>query len=202
MVAGAVALSGLAPAPDAAAQSGTTKPMDGSTYRVQLQDVRTHVDEVHDGTRRILDRLRAMDARISPSDYAPARVELVVENEMSAALTLVGVTVLLDKEVVYERTDATGELAAMRTVPVYTGAMTPGDHALVTVLHYEGSGAVLPYMRGYKFELRESRVFTATGGRTTTVAARAYERGDVTTPFVQRPSLAWVERSRPTEHAH
>ncbi|MEO8800268.1 MAG: hypothetical protein ABI551_20415, partial [Polyangiaceae bacterium] len=53
---------------------------------------------------------------------------------------------------------------------------------------------VFTYLRGYKFEVKSSHSFTATEGKTIQVIATALEKGGVTTPLEQRPSIQWNEK--------
>jgi hypothetical protein len=61
------------------------------------------------------------------------------------------------------------------------------------ILDFRGNGAVLTYLSGYRFEVRSRHAITVAGGKTTTLAITAFERGNVTTPFEQRPAVMWSQ---------
>jgi hypothetical protein len=66
--------------------------------------------------------------------------------------------------------------------------------AAVAALAFAGNGAILPYLRAYRFEVTDRRRCVVSEGHPTTVTIGAYERGDVTTPFEQRPAITWEMR--------
>ena len=71
-----------------------------------------------------------------------------------------------------------------------SGAVPPGDHTLQVVVRLQGHGyGVFSYLRGYKFDVKSSHSFTITEGKTITLDAIAWEKGDVTTPLEQRPNV-------------
>ncbi len=76
--------------------------------------------------------------------------------------------------------------------------MPPGDHTIQVALSFQGNGyGVFSYLRGYKFDVKSSHAFTAIEGKTLTVTATAYEKGGVTTPLEQRPTIEWQEKLQP-----
>ena len=50
------------------------------------------------------------------------------------------------------------------------------------------------YLRGYRFEVKSSHSFTVTEGKTIQLEAVAWEKGGVTTPLEQRPTIRYVEK--------
>jgi hypothetical protein len=65
-------------------------------------------------------------------------------------------------------------------------------------LTFQGNGyGVFSYLRGYKFEVKSSHTFTAVEGKALTVTATAFEKGGVTTPLEQRPTVEWHEKVLP-----
>ncbi|MGH7434403.1 MAG: hypothetical protein ACRENE_01880, partial [Polyangiaceae bacterium] len=47
------------------------------------------------------------------------------------------------------------------------------------------------------FELKSSHSFTAMEGKSLTITATAFEKGGVTTPLEQRPTMEWHEKVEP-----
>ena len=89
-------------------------------------------------------------------------------------------------------------LADQKNIPIYTGTMPPGDHTIQVALTFQGNGyGVFSYLRGYKFEVKSSHSFTAVEGKALTVTATAFEKGGVTTPLEQRPTIEWHEKVLP-----
>lgn len=83
-----------------------------------------------------------------------------------------------------------GALGDLRAVTAFHGMVTAGDHTVRVEARLTGNGAVLPYMRAYRFEVKDAGHFTAVEGRPSSITLGVYERGDVTTPFEQRPAIA------------
>jgi hypothetical protein len=171
------------------------KPMDGSTYAVRLRDLEASVDELKDRIRRSHTRLALLSDTILSGGAAGSRAEIGVENEMSSAFRLTKALIVLDGAVQYNRSDESGALADQKSIPVFSGSVPPGDHTLQVVLSFQGNGyGVFSYLRSYHWDLKSSHSFTAVEGKTLTLTATALEKGGVTTPLDQRPSVEWKEK--------
>ncbi len=169
--------------------------MDGATYAVRLRDLEASVDELKDRIRRSHTRLALLSDTILSGGAAGSRAEISVDNEMSSAFRLTKALVVLDGAVQYNRTDESGALADQKSIPVFSGSVPPGDHTLQVVLSFQGNGyGVFSYLRSYHWDLKSSHGFTAVEGKTLTLTATALEKGGVTTPLDQRPSVEWREK--------
>jgi hypothetical protein len=176
----------------AAAQNGSTPPApkDGGTYQVRMQDLKERIDELKEQVRRMEQRAKLL-ADSTPSAVGPVEADIDVRDLTTSAYMLTSVHVWLDDQLVYVRTDEGGALGDLRAVTAFHGSIAPGEHTVRIDARLSGNGSMLPYMRAYRFEVRDERRFVATEGRPAHVTIRAYERGDVTTPFEQRPAIAW-----------
>ena len=169
--------------------------MDGATYAVRLRDLEARVDELKDQIRRSHTRLALLSDTILSGGAAGSRSEVGFQNEMSSAFRLTRALFVIDGTVQYNRQDETGALADQKEIPIFSGSVPPGDHTVQVVLNFQGNGyGVFTYLRGYKFEVKSSHSFTAVEGKTLTLTATALEKGGVTTPLEQRPSIEWHEK--------
>jgi hypothetical protein len=190
-------------APPVVSVDMTSKPppdqaMNGATYSVRLRDLEQRVDELKDQIRRSHTRLALLSDTIVGGGAAGSRAEVEFENEMSNAFELTRALFVIDGQVQYNRQDDTGALADQKDIPIYTGTMPPGDHTIQVALTFQGNGyGVFSYLRGYKFEVKSSHSFTAVEGKALTVTATAFEKGGVTTPLEQRPTIEWHEKVMP-----
>lgn len=185
----------------AAAGSGPAIPipekpaMDGATYSVRLRDLEARVDELKDQIRRSHTRLALLSDTILSGGAAGSRAEVLFKNEMSSAFKLTRALFVVDGAVQYNRTDESGALADQKEIPIFQGSMPPGDHTVQVVLNFQGNGyGVFTYLRGYKFEVKSAHSFTAVEGKTLALVATALEKGGVTTPLEQRPTIEWGEK--------
>jgi len=197
-VATGAASAGAAAAP---AGSGPAVPipekpaMDGATYSVRLRDLEARVDELKDQIRRSHTRLALLSDTILSGGAAGSRAEVVFKNEMSSAFRLTRALFVVDGAVQYNRQDDTGALADQKEIPIFNGSMPPGDHTVQVILNFQGNGyGVFTYLRGYKFEVKSAHSFTAVEGKTLALIATALEKGGVTTPLEQRPTIEWGEK--------
>lgn len=169
--------------------------MDGATYSVRLRDLEARVDELKDQIRRSHTRLALLSDTILSGGAAGSRSEVVFHNEMSSAFRLTKALVVIDGAVQYNRSDETGALADQKEIPIFNGSIQPGDHTVQVVLNFQGNGfGVFTYLRGYKFEVKSAHSFTAVEGKTVSLTATALEKGGVTTPLEQRPTVEWNEK--------
>jgi len=169
--------------------------MDGQTYAVRLRDLEARVDELKDQIGRSHRRLALLSDTIMTQGAGGSRSEIAFHNEMSSAFKLTRALVTLDGAVQYNRQDDTGALADQKDIPIFSGSVPAGDHTVSVVLNFQGNGyGVFTYLRGYKFEVKSAHSFTAVEGKTMTVDATALEKGGVTTPLEQRPTIDWHEK--------
>ncbi len=169
--------------------------MDGATYTVRLRDLEARIDELKDQIRRSHTRLALLSDTILSGGAAGSRAEVVFRNEMSSAFRLTRALFVVDGAVQYNRQDDTGALADQKEIPIFSGSMPPGDHTVQVILNFQGNGyGVFTYLRGYKFEVKSAHSFTAIEGKTLSLVATALEKGGVTTPLEQRPTIEWSEK--------
>jgi hypothetical protein len=194
----------VAAAPPAAAVhvDMNAKPADpglnGATYAVRLRDLEQRVDELKDQIRRSHTRLAMISDTILSGGAAGSRAEVDFKDEMSSAFLLTHALFVIDNQVQYNKQDDSGTLADQKEIPIYTGSVPPGDHTIQVALTFQGNGyGVFSYLRGYKFEVKSSHSFTAVEGKALTVTATAFEKGGVTTPLEQRPTIEWHESLKP-----
>ena len=172
--------------------------MNGATYSVRLRDLEQRVDELKDQIRRSHTRLALLSDTIVGGGAAGSRAEVEFANEMSNAFELTRALFVIDGQVQYNRQDDSGALADQKDIPIFTGTMPPGDHTIQVALTFQGNGyGVFSYLRGYKFEVKSSHSFTAVEGKSLSVTATAFEKGGVTTPLEQRPTIEWHEKVLP-----
>ncbi len=172
--------------------------MDGPTYAVRLRDLEARVDELKDQIRRSHTRLALLSDTIMSGGASGSRAEVAFDNEMSNAFRLVRALFVIDGTVQYNRQDETGALADQKNIPIFSGSVPPGDHTVQVLLSFQGNGyGVFTYLKGYHFEVKSSHSFTSVEGRTLTLTATALEKGGVTTPLEQRPSIEWHEKVGP-----
>ena len=145
--------------------------------------------------RRSHTRLSLLTDTILSGGLAGSRSEIRFQNDMSAAFRLVRALFVLDGAVQYNKSDDTGALAEQTEIPIFSGSIPPGDHTVQTLLQFQGSGyGVFSYLKGYKFEVRNSHSFTAVEGKTLALQIIAYEKGGVTTPLEERPAVRFNEK--------
>jgi hypothetical protein len=114
---------------------------------------------------------------------------------MSSAFRLIQALVVVDGAVQYNRSDDSGALADQKEIPIFNGSIPPGDHTVQVKLKFQGNGyGVFTYLRGYKFDVQSAHQWTAVEGKTIGLVATALEKGGVTTPLEQRPTVEWQEK--------
>jgi hypothetical protein len=191
----AAAAAAAAPAAAGAPATAGAPPMDGATYAVRLRDLEQRIDELKGQIRRSHTRLSLLSDTILSGGGAGSRAVIRFSNELSSAFRVTRVLVVLDGAVQYNKTDQSGALAEQVEIPIFNGAIPPGDHTLQVLVNLQGNGfGVFSYLRGYRFEVRSSHSFTAVEGKTINLQAVAYEKGGVTTPLEERPAIRYVEK--------
>jgi hypothetical protein len=163
---------------------------------VRLRDLEQRIDELKEQIRRSHTRLSLLSDTILSGGVGGARAEISFRNDISNAFRLTGAVFVLDGVVQYNKQDdsESGLLASQKEIPIFSGAIPPGDHTLQVVLKLHGYGyGVFSYLRSYKFDVKSSHAFTITEGKTVGLEVIAWEKGDVTTPLEQRPAIRFTE---------
>ncbi|GAC1520806.1 MAG: hypothetical protein NVS3B10_21960 [Polyangiales bacterium] len=169
--------------------------MDGATYAVRLRDLEQRINELKEAIRRSHTRLALLSESILSGITAAARAEVVFENDMSSAFRLKRIVALYDGAPLATKTDEGEQVGDQKEIPLYAELVQPGDHTLQVLLEYQGNGyGIFSYLKGYKFEVRSSRSFTAIEGKTVQLRVVGYEQGGPTTPLEERPAVRYVER--------
>jgi len=169
--------------------------MDGQTYGVRLRDLEQKIDELKEQIRRSHTRLSLLSDTILSGGGGGARAIIKYKNELSDAFIVTRALFVLDGAVQYNKSDSNGALSDQPEIPIFNGAIPPGDHTLQVLINLQGHGyGVFSYLRGYKFEVRSNHSFTAVEGKTVTLDAVSYEKGSVTTPIEERPAVRYNEK--------
>ena len=172
-------------------------PLDGATYAVRLRDLEAKVDDLKEQIRRSHTRLSLMSDTILSGGVGGARAAILFQNDMSGAFRLTRALFVLDGVVQYNKQDDSGVLSSQKQIPIFKGAIAPGDHTLQVLLRLRGHGyGVFSYLRGYQFEVKQSHSFSVTEGKEMAVDVIAWEKGGVTTPLEQRPAVRYLEHLR------
>lgn len=172
-------------------------PLDGATYAVRLRDLEAKVDDLKEQIRRSHTRLSLLSDTILSGGVGGARASILFQNDMSGAFRLTRALFVLDGVVQYNKQDDSGVLSSQKQIPIFKGAIAPGDHTLQVLLRLRGHGyGVFSYLRGYQFEVKQSHSFSVTEGKEMAVDVIAWEKGGVTTPLEQRPAVRYLEHLR------
>ena len=170
--------------------------MDQATYSVRLRDLEQRINELKEQIRRSHTRLALLSESILSGITAAAKAEVVFENEMSSAFRLKRIVALYDGAPLATKTDEKDNIGEMKEVPLYNELVQPGDHTVQVLIEYQGNGyGIFSYLKGYKFEVRSSRSFTAIEGKTIQLRVIGYEQGGPTTPIEEKPAVRFVEKT-------
>lgn len=184
-----------APAAGGGLATGTTGTMDQATYSVRLRDLEQRINELKEQIRRSHTRLALLSESILSGITAAAKAEVVFENEMSTAFRLKRIVALYDGSPLATKTDEKDNIGDMKEIPLYNELVQPGDHTLQVLIEYQGNGyGIFSYLKGYKFEVRSSRSFTAIEGKTIQLRVIGYEQGGPTTPIEEKPAVRFTEK--------
>ena len=187
--------STASPATSGTMATGAPTTMDGATYSVRLRDLEQRINELKEAIRRSHTRLALLSESILSGITAAARAEVVFENDMSSAFRLKRIVALYDGAPLATKIDDRDGIGDQKEIPLYAELVQPGDHTLQVLLEYQGNGyGIFSYLKGYKFEVRSSRSFTAIEGKTIQLRVVGYEQGGPTTPLEERPAVRYIEK--------
>jgi len=191
---GAVPSADSTPAPAAAPGATGDAAADTGTYTVRLRDLEDRVNRLKEQIFRSKARLSLLAESVLDKKIAGARATISFRNEMGTSFRLNKAVFLLDGGPVFNKSDQSGSLADREKIELFEGPVTPGEHTLSVVLHYQGHGyGIFSYLKGYAFKTRSSYTFTVNEGKSIEVEIVGFEKGDPTTPLEERPAVRYIE---------
>lgn len=158
-------------------------------YEVRLRSLQEQVDDLKGRVFDSKTRLMILGEQILNNLIAEARAVIVHGNEASSMLTLEEVLYFLDNQKIYYQSNREGVLDSQREFPIFEGSISPGNHVLSVEMVYRGNGKIFTYLSGYVFRVKSAFPFFAAKGYETRVRAVGFEKGGLTTPLEERPSV-------------
>ncbi len=178
------------------AQPGAA-PLSEAPYAVRLADLEKRVEERKASFRRRQTRDALARDSASHGGFG-SRFTVHFDSALSRLFVVTGVHCVLDGAVQYDKTDPTGALGDPAGIPMFNGALPPGDHVVQVVIELQGSVlGPFSYLRGYRFQVRSTYAFTALDGKMVDIEASAQESGNLITPFEQRPAVRYTAKFAP-----
>jgi len=192
MVSGARAQEPPPPQPEAGPPAAGVPGAPG--YEVRLKSLRERVDDLKGRVFDSKTRLMILGEQILNNLIAEARIVITHVNDASSMLTLEEALYFLDNQRIYYQMNQEGSLDKSKEFPIFEGSISPGNHILSVELVYRGNGKVFTYLSGYVFRVKSTFNFFASKGFETRVRSIGYEKGGLTTPLQDRPSVRFEVR--------
>lgn len=188
---GVRAQEGPTPPPETPPAAGQPQPAPATQggYEVRLKSLREQVDDLKGRVFDSKTRLMILGEQILNNLIAEARAVIVHQNDASSMLTLEEVLYFLDNQKIYYQSNREGTLDTQREFAIFDGSISPGNHVLSVELVYRGNGKVFTYLSGYVFRVKSAFNFFAAKGYETRVRSVGFEKGGLTTPLEERPSV-------------
>lgn len=167
----------------------------GASYTVRLHDLERRVNELKEQIFRSKARLNLLKETVLHGVIAGSRALITHRNEMGSTYTLIKLVYALDGAEIYAKSDDNGHIADSQEFEIFNGSIVPGNHTLSVLMVYQGNGyGVFSYLKGYKFNVRDSHTFAAAEGKQTQLKVVGYEKGNpITTDPKDRPAVDFRE---------
>ncbi len=184
-----------APAPAAVTASAVPAPSSGASYTVRLHDLERRVNELKEQIFRSKARLNLLKETVLHGVIAGSRALITHRNEMGSTYTLIKLVYALDGAEIFAKSDENGHIADTQEFEIFNGNIVPGNHTLSVLMVYQGNGyGVFSYLKGYKFNVKDSHTFAAAEGKQTQLKVVGYEKGNpITTDPKDRPAVDFRE---------
>ncbi|MCG3173482.1 MAG: hypothetical protein GMKNLPBB_01679 [Myxococcota bacterium] len=160
-------------------------------YNVRLKDLEEKVNDLKEKVFRSKARLSQLASTVIVGSITGPKVQIMVNNEMGGSFILQQLKVTMDGTPILTKTiEDDPSLPEKNELEVLNERVAPGNHTLEVVAIYQGNGrGLFSYMDGYRFTVPGKYVFSAQEGQQTVVKAVAYEKGGITTPLTERPTI-------------
>jgi hypothetical protein len=189
-----------APAPAAPAGDGSAAaPAAVDPNSVKPEDMPTAVRmrRLEQKTQALKERAWQLKARVQMlkeqvlGGGVGAQAVITHANDMSSAFHLTSLVYSLDGTQVLDRNENTSpDLYKVKSVDVFTGPISPGNHNISAVAVYRGHGyGLFEYMSKYTFTAKGTNQFTTDEGKISKVECKGYEKGGANTPMQNKPAI-------------
>jgi hypothetical protein len=160
-----------------------------------LHDLEQRVNELKEQIFRSKARLSLLKETVLHGVVAGARAVITHRNEMGSLYTPVRYAFAIDGQEVYSKSDESGKLRDQKEIEIFNGSIAPGNHTMSVNMVYQGNGyGVFSYLKGYKFNVHDSRTFTAPEGKQLQMKIVNFEKGNpITTDPKDRPAVDFRE---------
>jgi hypothetical protein len=181
------------PPPEAGAATSVPAPLEPvqvGDSAARLRDLERRVVQLKEQVFRSKARLNLLKETVMHGTIGSSRTVIRHVNKMGGSFKLVRATYGIDGQLIFSRLDDTGELDETKEFEVFAGSIVPGNHTITVVLVFVGNDyGALTYMQGYKYTVRASHTFLAGENRVSEVSVVAFERGNMTTAFKDKPAI-------------
>lgn len=160
-------------------------------YDIRIRGLESKVNELKEQIFRSKAKLELLTEAVTEGGLGQGAMAVIVHrNEMGSNIILKEVNYFLDGAPIWQESDENDPgLNSKRNHVVWDGALVEGAHTLSVQMRFQGEAAVFSYLEGYTFNLRDTHTFTTEPGKVITLESVAYEQGNFTTEFTDRPRL-------------
>lgn len=177
--------------PGATATAEITPPVnpDYAKFDARLREIEEKVVDLKEKIFTTKTRLAFLREKILSNVLSEAWAVIVHKNEMGSAFTLDEVLYYMDGKKKFFMRNKDGFLDKEKTIEIFSGKVTPGNHTLTVEMVYRGTGRMFTYLKGYKFKISSKYTFYAREGRIVRLEAIGYKKGDFTYSLEERPAV-------------
>jgi hypothetical protein len=158
-----------------------------------LEDAVNDLSQKVQGTKFVLLQL---SERILGTGMTSSGAKLAVwhRNELGSSYVITGIVYVLDGAPIYTKVDETGDLSSREEFVLFDSRVVPGPHQLAVQYDLRGHGyGVFSYLEELRLTLRKSLSFNIEPGKVTRIAGSAFEKGQITLEFKDRPDVNFEE---------
>jgi len=189
-----------APAPAAPAGDGSAAapaPVDPNSVKPEDMPTAVRMRRLEQKTQALKERAWQLKARVQMlkeqvlGGGVGAQAVITHANDMGSSFHLTSLVYSLDGTQVLDRNETTTpDLYKVKSIDVFTGPISPGNHNIAATAVYQGHGyGVFEYMSKYTFTARGTNQFTTDEGKVARVECKGYEKGGANTPMQKKPAI-------------
>jgi len=186
---GADTTAGSAPAAAPETDLSAVKPEDMPTA-VRMRRLEQKTQALKERAWQLKARVQMLKEQVLGGGVG-AQAVITHANDMGSAFHLTSLVYSLDGTQVLDRNENTSpDLYKVKSIDVFTGPISPGNHNVSAVAMYRGHGyGVFEYMSKYTFTAKGTNQFTTDEGKISKVECKGYEKGGANTPMQNKPAI-------------
>lgn len=161
-------------------------------HRMLIEDLQSRLDGLAGRLELASDQVDLLRETALGGDIAETRATITHQNMLGGSFDLEQARYLFDGGVLLQKVDSNGSLAGIKSLVLFDGGITPGEHVIEVEMICRGGGfGLFSYVESYRFRVSSRYVFKVREGRHNSLDIVLFQKPDITLEAAKRLSVRY-----------